>query len=168
MAQSRSQYYAKAYTAGTIACYPEDTALTGTGTVSANSYMVICAGTSTDFVNLIPGEFIVLKTTGLSEVIQIESIDYDRKIIKLKTTTRNAHTAVALRIVKMETLVAQLCYVSVAVKSTATALYFNGNLINPADVGAVKFCFKLDPLVNQPIVVECDAAYIISNAEAIH
>lgn len=168
MSQTRSRYYLKSYAANTIACFPEDVTKTGTVTITAGEPIAQCAGTGADFSDIKPGNFLVLATTGNSEAIEITEVDYTSKILKLRFNAANAHAAVPIRIVGIGKLNPQLCYVSVAVKASATSLIVNGNAINPTDLGANKFNWQLDPLNNEPLVVEANAAFAISNTESIH
>ena len=164
MAQTRSPYYAKTYSAGSIETYPENQAVTGTLTVAAGKKVVAFTGTAPNFALIKKGDFLVLKTTTAAEVIEIVEVDPDKKFIFLKFATANAHTGVDCFIITDEDPKGARQFISVVARTTSSALYINGNLIDPSSLEVRKFCFEYAGL---PIVVECDVDFIISNAQSL-
>lgn len=161
MAQTKSKYYSKSYTANSIATYPEDTNFTGTMTSVAGREVIACSGTNTGFTNIRPGDWLVFKTTTSSEVIQIRDVDYTNKIIYLVTNVVNTHSGVPINVIQDKNApYASAEYVTIYLKSGGTALYVNGNVVDPTDKQITKQTFDYV----EPIVVEANIAFTISNS----
>lgn len=161
MAQTNSKFYSKSFAGGSIAAYPQDTAFTGTMTSVAGTDVINCSGTNSGFSNIKAGDWLVFKTTTISEVIQIREIDYTNKFIYLVKNIANTHTGVAINVIQDKNAPYAIAkFVTIYLKSGGTALYVNGNVVNPTDKQITKLHFEY----NEPIVVECDVAFTISNS----